>query len=260
MVAGETAALADAAFSSEALSSRSAHMDIAPAKKSTNPLIFIIPGAGAVVLLVVLLVIFASRDKAPTEDSPNYANSDNNSTDNNDVNNIGDGGGSAGDSASKQSDLGKPDSTSKVVRPLNQEVKQNFASNTNTDSTTVAPPPAAQKEMMLYWPMEGNLREEGGNGIHAMHRKKNIYIKSGYIGSALQLNGDEYIWVPHDAGFPVKPGKITLSAWVNLPDQGEQKPFAGIVTKGDTSWQLSIADSSNGQFRFAIGAGEEFWV
>jgi len=57
-------------------------------------------------------------------------------------------------------------------------------------------------------------------------------LSTGKLGGAIDLDGvNDYVTVPHDASLDISGEKITISTWINVPDQSVD---AAIVVRGST--------------------------
>ncbi len=100
--------------------------------------------------------------------------------------------------------------------------------------------------LVAYYTMENNVQDVSGNGLNGTLMGDPSYV-AGIAGLALELDGeDDYVDCNDAVGFNIT-GEITLSAWVNTSDAGndEHNPFVG---KGDQSYAIKHATSNAIEF------------
>jgi len=258
----ETAALASAATpeiiaqtvgrSSSRPSTRAAgrsHSHAArPPTKSFNPLMIVLPAAAAIVLVLVIgVVIMSSGDKPTKKDDSNLANNNSTFEDSDAGNNNTDNNNNSPNTYTPPPFAKAPD--------INSSNNSQLTANTKSDTNST---PTVQRDSMLHWPLDGNARDVGGGLFHGLKRGNVSFIKPGRVGSgAMKLTGGGWLSIQHNVEFMSDLREITVMAWVKLPNKGKQKQWAGIITKGDTSWRLGVTDRTNGKFHFAVNMGRE---
>ena len=100
--------------------------------------------------------------------------------------------------------------------------------------------------LVAYYTMDNNVQDQSGNGLNGTLMGNPTFV-AGKAGLALSLDGqNDYVDCNNAAGFDIT-DEITLSAWVNTNDAGndEHNPFVG---KGDQSYAIKHATSNAIEF------------
>lgn len=128
---------------------------------------------------------------------------------------------------------------------------QPFAILAAPDVVYVAPP-----ELLAYYPMEGNVNDDSGNGNDAAASGSPAY-PTGHMGQAIDLDGsDDFVSLPSGVA---NSDDITVAAWVKWNGGGSwQRIFD--FGNNTTEYMYLTPSSGGGALRFAIttgGAGGE---
>ena len=117
------------------------------------------------------------------------------------------------------------------------------------DGFSTAPPPAA------HWKFNGNFLDsayESETPNDGYRWGEDVHFVTDHMDnefSAASFDGrDDFVYIPNDTDFFDITGDITIACWIKFSEHHDQ---AGIVTKGNSSWKLSLA-SAEGKLRFYL--------
>ncbi|MBI1374968.1 MAG: hypothetical protein GC159_19800 [Phycisphaera sp.] len=122
--------------------------------------------------------------------------------------------------------------------------------NAGANAAGVVP---GQVDLIGYWPLDGNANDSGPYRLNGKLVGGPKFVP-GRIGKAAEFNGKNRIEIRGHAAFDAATDAVTIAAWVKLPNT-PQHDWAGIVTRGDATWRLSLADKANGRLSFSINSG-----
>jgi hypothetical protein len=97
-----------------------------------------------------------------------------------------------------------------------------------------------------YWPADGNANDivGGNNGTLVGNATYTTGCSGLQTDHAFSLDGDaSYVDIPASENLYAYQDVITVAAWIRLAGtqtNGTQAEYAGIVTKGDTTWRLAV--------------------
>jgi hypothetical protein len=135
---------------------------------------------------------------------------------------------------------------------------------------TAAPAAAWEWPLRGYWPMsEGKgqtVRDWSGNGNHGTLGRTGgsdgrdaEWIRGLLgIGSALRLDGDDYVVMPDTDA--LRPKRVTVEAWVRAPRSPGM--FKYVLAKGGDRCEagsFGLYSSNNGGLAFYVYDGKRFW-
>lgn len=104
-----------------------------------------------------------------------------------------------------------------------------------------------------YWPLDGNGKDESGNGNDATLETGAQWVTNGWINGAMEVDGNGGHAVV-DTGFELVTTEITVAARVN---GWRTIPWSGVVVgRSDTTFWLGIADNDTLTYVWNNNSGE----
>jgi hypothetical protein len=105
---------------------------------------------------------------------------------------------------------------------------------------TVNPPPPcvpAPSGLVSWWPGEGNADDVIGTNNGTLVGR--VSYAAGEVGQAFSFYGTSgYVSIPDSPSLDICVSSITVEAWIKVNQSGANSDWKGIVTKGNSSWQL----------------------
>ncbi len=110
-------------------------------------------------------------------------------------------------------------------------------------STTVLCCVPAPSGLMGWWPAEGDANDSiGGNNGTLINGAS---FTNGMVGQAFSLDGTSYVSIPDSPALDIFVSSITIETWIKVNQLGANSDWAGIVTKGNSSWRLQGTAEAN---------------
>lgn len=141
-----------------------------------------------------------------------------------------------------------------------QLVADDGLGNSEPDSVTITVYTEADDRLVAHWAFEDNLLATVGTGIDGTAAGTNpiayvngIAADGGPAGQALSLDGTNYVEILSsftDPNILHYDDQITVSAWIRGNGVSFGPQYAGVVTKGDSSWRVAI-DGGGSSAEFA---------
>ena len=114
-------------------------------------------------------------------------------------------------------------------------------------------PLALEAGLLAHWPFDGNL-EEATEQQGKSKKDKTPEFVDGPRGQAIRLDGTSPVIIPQlNLDLKQISDRFTIASWVRIPAGKPQARFAGIVTRGEPFYRLSINGHNEKQFHFGMG-------
>jgi hypothetical protein len=120
----------------------------------------------------------------------------------------------------------------------------NVAGSTNSANaslTVISSCTAAPSGLVSWWSAEGNANDIIGGNSGTLN---GAGFTNGEVGQAFTFNGTSYVSVPDSSSLDGFTNRITIEAWVKV-NSFAGPGWDGILTKGNSSWQLRRYGSSS---------------
>jgi len=141
--------------------------------------------------------------------------------------------------------------------------------DSNTDEVTISVYAEADDRLVAHWKFEDDLLATVGTGIDGTETGTNpvayvngIAADGGPAGKALSLDGTNYVEILSSIADPNilhYDDEISVSAWIRGNGVSFGPQWAGVVTKGDSSWRIAIdGGGSSAEFASGLYGNEDF--
>jgi len=157
-------------------------------------------------------------------------------------------------------DVVSPTVTLTIAGPYVFQLESSDGLDSATDEVTITVYAEADSRLAAHWKFEDNLLATVGTGIDGTAGGTNpigyvngVAADGGPAGKALSLDGTNYVEILSTMADPSilhYDDQITVSAWIRGNGTSFGPQFAGVVTKGDSSWRVAI-DGGGGSAEFA---------
>jgi hypothetical protein len=118
-----------------------------------------------------------------------------------------------------------------------------------------APPPCvpAPSGLVGWWPGEGNANDVAGTNNGTL--VDDVGFAPGEVGQAFSFDGNGYVSIPDSPLLDSLTTSITIELWLKTDQLTSD--WTGIVTKGNSAWQLQATPGANTvDFNVSVSAGD----